>query len=73
MKCKYASEAAAIFEKMMMQAAHQQQGASLPTTAAGERELERPAGLPVSESRAVLSEDEGTVVGDAEEMKEKSK
>ncbi len=74
MKCKYASEAAAIFAKMMMQAAHQQQGASLPASAAGDRELlERPAGLPVSDSRAVLSEDEGTVVGDAEEVREKSK
>ena len=74
MTCRYASEAAAIFEKMMMQAAHQQQpGASLPGSAAGGREPERPAGLPVSESRAVLSEDEGTVVGDAEEVREKSK
>lgn len=72
MKCKYASEAAAIFARMMQQAAHQHQQA--PAVEA-EEELAgpaRPAGLPVSESRAVLSEDEGTVVGEAEEqVKEK--
>ncbi|KAG7290602.1 hypothetical protein NEMBOFW57_000605 [Staphylotrichum longicolle] len=69
MKCKYASEAAAIFARMMQQAAHQHQQAPAVEVAEGPV---RPAGLPVSESRAVLSEDEGTVVGEAEEqVKEK--
>ncbi|KAK4157940.1 putative transporter mfs2 [Chaetomidium leptoderma] len=63
--CKYATEAAAIFEKMMMQTAHQQPQQQQPPL------VERPAGLPVSDSRAVLSEDEGTVVGDGEDAREK--
>ena len=66
MRCKYASEAAAIFEQM--KAAHQEKA---PQAAAGEGEVEmRPVSMPVSESRAVLSEDEGTVIGEGEEMKE---
>jgi hypothetical protein len=61
--CKYAAEAEAVFKRMM--AASQAQQQQQPQVAAV-----RPEGLPVSESRAVLSEDE-TVVGEGEEMREK--
>jgi hypothetical protein len=77
-KCKYAAEAAAVFERM--QAAHQSdqtQGdpTAAPAAGADEQAGRRPTrlSLPVSESRAVLSEDEGTVVGDGEEAREKRK
>ena len=52
--CKYASEAEAILEKMMAAQHHQPQQQVPPPSA------------PVSESLAVLSEDEGTVVGKEE-------
>jgi hypothetical protein len=61
--CKYAAEAAAVLAKMMQQGAGQEQekqGAVVP------------AGLPATESRAVLSEDE-TVVGEGEEVREERK
>jgi hypothetical protein len=69
MKCKYAAEAAAVFERM--QAAHQEQAAPAPGT--GVEQAGRPTSLSVSESQAVLSEDDGTVVGDGEEAREKRK
>ena len=70
MRCKYASEAAAIFEQM--KAAHQQHQEEPPSTAEGDMVM-RPVSMPGSESRAVLSEDEGTVIGEGEEMKELGK
>jgi multidrug resistance protein len=72
MRCKFAAEAAAVLERM--QKVHgQQQQEVVPAAGAGEDEEERRAGLPVSESRAVLSEDEGTVVGTGEDAGEKTK
>ncbi|KAJ4304370.1 hypothetical protein N0V88_001983 [Collariella sp. IMI 366227] len=71
MKCKYAAEAAAVFERMHAAAAAQQQQQQLAPRPS--EQLERPEGLPVSESRAVLSEDEGTIIGEGDEMKEKRK
>jgi hypothetical protein len=60
--CKYAAEAEAVFKRMMAASQAQQ-------PLAGQAPV-RPEGLPASESRAVLSEDE-TVVGEGEEMREK--
>ncbi|KAK4043980.1 putative transporter mfs2 [Parachaetomium inaequale] len=59
--CKYAAEAAAVLAKMMEGAGQQQEKQEAAPA-------ERPAGLPVTENRAVLSEDE-TVVGDGEEVR----
>ncbi|KAH6849744.1 major facilitator superfamily domain-containing protein [Chaetomium sp. MPI-CAGE-AT-0009] len=75
-KCHYAAEAAAVLQKMM-QAANEQQGqqatAPVPVPVAGGDGREEVVGVPVNESPAVLSEDEGTVVGDGEEAREKRK
>ncbi|KAH6624848.1 major facilitator superfamily domain-containing protein [Chaetomium sp. MPI-SDFR-AT-0129] len=60
--CKYAAEAAAILLKMMTQQAHGQ-GQPSTTPAVGSGEPER---------LGVLSEDEGTVVDESDETKEKS-
>ncbi|KAL2131033.1 hypothetical protein VTI74DRAFT_5623 [Chaetomium olivicolor] len=75
MKCKYASEAAAVFERMhaASQQQQQQQQQEEEAGAGSSGQQERPANLPVSESRAVLSEDEGTVVGEGDEVREKRK
>ncbi|KAK4123426.1 MFS general substrate transporter [Parathielavia appendiculata] len=65
MKCRYAAEAAAVEREL--HAAHE--GREAPVAVAG-GQTGRP---PVSESGAVLSEDERTVVGDGEEVREKRK
>ncbi|KAL2181621.1 major facilitator superfamily domain-containing protein [Thermothelomyces heterothallicus CBS 202.75] len=73
--CKYAAEAAAVLEKMLKQAAQgqqqppQQQG--VPAGAGGAAGGASRAGSSGDGRLAVLSEDEGTVVGDGDESKEK--
>ncbi|KAH6636532.1 major facilitator superfamily domain-containing protein [Chaetomium tenue] len=63
-RCRYAAEAAAVLQKMM-QAANEQQERG--------QQGQQQVVAPVNESPAVLSEDEGTVVGDGEEVKENRK
>ncbi|KAL2164452.1 hypothetical protein VTH06DRAFT_3668 [Thermothelomyces fergusii] len=80
-RCKYAAEAAAVLEKMLQQASRgrqEQQRAPLNAAAAAAAAdsdsgagVAPPAGSSGDERLAVLSEDEGTVVGDGEEVKEK--
>lgn len=71
-KCRYAAEAAAVLQKMM-QAANEQQEGQVTEPVVGGGEMVEASRLPVHESPAVLSEDEGTVVGDGEEAREKRK
>ncbi|KAL2188677.1 MFS general substrate transporter [Thermothelomyces heterothallicus CBS 203.75] len=72
--CKYASEAAAVLEKMLKQAAQgqqQQQQQGVPAGAGDAGGGASRAGSSGDGRLAVLSEDEGTVVGDGDESKEK--
>jgi hypothetical protein len=72
-RCRYAAEAAAVLQQMMQAANEQQEGQQVTAPVVGGGEMVEASGLPVNESPAVLSEDEGTVVGDGEEAREKRK
>ncbi|KAL2201253.1 major facilitator superfamily domain-containing protein [Corynascus similis CBS 632.67] len=65
--CKYAAEAAAVLERMLRQGQEQKQ--EVPSTATG---AAPPPSVTGGEERGpVLSDSEGTVVGDGEETREK--